>query len=155
MAPTSAGPSTPPANIQGDNDIFPADFLCHSIPDDPGSASAQASSLLWTSTSLASIVSPSELRQVVQLYFDYVYCLAPCLEPASLWQDLEARRDARPDQDEWTHMVLALVASTLVQIPTVFCPLSDERCADLVRDCWRRVRDFIALDVSQCSAYYG
>jgi hypothetical protein len=86
------------------------------------------------------------LYHIIDLFFDYVYCLTPCLHRPSFLADLYARREERPGEEEWTALVLVVVGATLVQIPRAFVPLNRREVKVLVERCNAAGRGFLAAD---------
>lgn len=80
------------------------------------------------------------LLLIINLFFDYVYPLTPCLHKPTFLRDLMSRREERPGQDEWVALVLATVMSTLVQVPRAFVPLSRREVRDLAAKCYKETR---------------
>jgi NAD-dependent dihydropyrimidine dehydrogenase PreA subunit len=72
-------------------------------------------------------------------------------------RDLHAKREERPGEEEWTAMVLSLVAATLVQLPRAFVPMPRSEVKALVQKCYRHVtvallRDYqdVSIDRREC-----
>lgn len=80
------------------------------------------------------------LHLIINLFFDYVYPLTPCLHKPTFLRDLMSRREERPGEDEWIALVLATVMSTLVQVPRAFVPLSRREVRDLAAKCYKETR---------------
>jgi hypothetical protein len=72
---------------------------------------------------LDAVIPRPVLIHIVDLYFDYVYCLIPCLHKPSFLHDLHSHREEQPGQDEWVALVFAVVEATLVQMPQSFVSL--------------------------------
>ena len=87
------------------------------------------------------------LHQVVNLYFDYVYALIPIIHRPTFMHDLHHNREERPGQDEWTCMTLALVASTLVQVPRSFVALPRREVKQLAEVCYKRGRAYLGMSI--------
>jgi hypothetical protein len=62
------------------------------------------------------------LDTVIDMYFDYVYCLVPFPHPPSFLADYHGRRDLRTDQEEWSAMVLAMASFTISLVPHQILP---------------------------------
>lgn len=77
---------------------------------------------------------------IINLFFDYIYPLTPCLHKPTFLQDLMSRREEQPGEEEWTALVLATVMSTLVQVPRAFVPLTRKEVRDLAARCHRETR---------------
>ncbi|EAL22187.1 hypothetical protein CNBC3250 [Cryptococcus deneoformans B-3501A] len=95
---------------------------------------------------LDSVLPRRLLYHIIDLYFDYIYCLIPCLHRPSFIHDLNTKREENPDQEEWVILVLAVVASTLVQLPRSFVDLPRNEVKDLVLRCHNRIKDYLARD---------
>lgn len=111
------------------------------------------------SNPLEAILPRGFLYHIVDLFFDYIYCLTPCLHRPSFMRDLHAKREERPGEEEWTAMVLSLVAATLVQLPRAFVPMPRSEVKALVQKCYRHVtmallRDYqdVSIDRRKCIA---
>ena len=85
------------------------------------------------------------LHQVINLYFDYVYALIPIIHRPTFMHDLHHNREERPGQEEWTCMTLAVVASTLVQVPRSFVSMPRREVRMLVETCYKRGRAYLSL----------
>lgn len=84
------------------------------------------------------------LMTIINLYFDYINALTPCLHKPSILRDLQARREERehPERDEWISLIMTTVALTLVQMPRAFVPLPRKEVGGLARRCYLRSRDY-------------
>ncbi len=80
------------------------------------------------------------LRLIINLFFDYVFALTPCLHKPTFFRDLLRRREEQPGEEEWTTLVLATVMSTLVQVPRAYVPLSRREVRDLAARCHQETR---------------
>lgn len=89
------------------------------------------------------------LYHVVDLYFDYIYALIPCLHKPSFMASLHDGREERPDEDEWIALVMAVVAGTLVQVPHAFLAIPKEEKKSLVERCYAVVKGFLAKDFTE------
>lgn len=58
-------------------------------------------------------ISRPMLSLVIDMFFDYVHCLVPFPRQSDFMADLHNRREDRPDQKDWSAMVLAMVAFTI------------------------------------------
>lgn len=95
------------------------------------------------------------LYHLIDLYFDYIYCLVPCLHRPSFTADLHRRREDRPGEEEWTAMVYMIVASTLIQLPRAFIPMPRRDVKMLAERLYGLGREYLARDfkeytVSRC-----
>ncbi|WVQ85310.1 hypothetical protein IAT38_007475 [Cryptococcus sp. DSM 104549] len=109
---------------------------------------------------LDAVIPRPLLYHVIDLYFDYVYCLIPCLHRPSFTHDLNTKREERPGQEEWVAMVLAVVASTLVQLPRSFVAMPRKDVREVVMRCHTKVREYLAMDfvdvtVTRCIILYN
>lgn len=86
------------------------------------------------------------LLHVVDLYFDYIYALIPAIHRPTFMRDLANHREDREGEEEWTHMVLILVAATLVQVPRAFVPLPRSEVKALAEHCYQLTREFQSKD---------
>ena len=98
---------------------------------------------------LEAILPRHQIDQFVHLFFDYIYCLTPCVHPPSIWRDLEARREERHGEEEWTHMILSLIASTLAQLPKAVSGMSSEQCVSIITQCWTSVTGYLRMDAEK------
>lgn len=102
------------------------------------------SSIHITATNpIEAILPRHQIYQFVQLFFDYIYPLTPCVHPPSIWRDLRARREEREGENEWTHMILSLVASTLAQLPKFVNKMPIEQCLSVIDTCWTSVTTYL------------
>lgn len=93
--------------------------------------------------SLDQVVSPTVVDQIIQLFFDYVYPLTPCLHRPTFLADLAARRDKT--DPIFFSLVLVVLASTLVQVPRVLVNLDKQEVEALARRCVRVARTKVAF----------
>jgi hypothetical protein len=91
------------------------------------------------------------LLHIVDLYFDYIYALVPAIHRPTFMRDLGNYREEREGEEEWTHMVLILVTSTLLQVPRAFVPLPRKEVRALAERCWHLVRLFLSKDYVEVS----
>ncbi|TYJ57579.1 hypothetical protein B9479_001661 [Cryptococcus floricola] len=98
---------------------------------------------------LDAVVPRPVLYHIINLYFDYVYCLIPCLHRPSFTHDLDTNREERPGEEEWVSLVLSVVASTLVQLPRSFISMRRKEVKELVLRCHQKVRSYLAQDFQQ------
>ncbi|KAJ9116939.1 hypothetical protein QFC22_004597 [Naganishia vaughanmartiniae] len=101
----------------------------------PSYASGQPSRQSLNSNPLEAIIPRPLLHLIINLFFDYVYPLTPCLHKPTFLADLARHREMEPGQGEWTALVLATVMSTLVQVPRAFVPLTRREVKDLAYRC--------------------
>ena len=83
------------------------------------------------------------LFQITDLFFDYIYGLVPYLHRPSYYQALEERREEQPNQEAFVTLVLAVVARTLVQLPSSLLPLPLSHVQPLAQVCFQHVKRFI------------
>lgn len=71
-------------------------------------------------------IAPREmLLQIIQLFFDFVYPLTPCVHRPSFMADLSSRREERDPL--FFALVMSTVASTLVQVPRNYLPIVERK----------------------------
>ena len=71
-------------------------------------------------------IAPREmLLQIIQLFFDFVYPLAPCIHRPSFMEDLSSFREERDPL--FFALVMSTVAATLVQVPRSYLPLVERK----------------------------
>lgn len=95
----------------------------------------------------------------IDLFFDYIYALIPCVHRPSFMADLHAGREERPGEEEWTALVLTIVASTLVQTPRAIVPLARNEVRQIVEKCAAVTRQYLGQDyreptTSRCEVYH-
>lgn len=91
---------------------------------------------------LDQVVSGNVIDNIINLFFDYVYPLTPCLHRPSFIANLTARRD-RTDPVFFA-LTLTVIASTLVQVPRSCVNLDKQEIESLVRRCVRVARAKVA-----------
>jgi hypothetical protein len=89
------------------------------------------------------------LLYIVDLYFDYIYALIPCLHKPSFMASLHDGREERPNEEEWIALVMAVVAGTLVQVPHAFVAIPKEEKKALTQRCYALVKDFLYKDFTE------
>lgn len=99
------------------------------------------------------------LYGIIDVYFDYVYCLIPCLHKPSFMRDLHSRREERPGGEEFVALVFAVVETTLMQMPRLIVGMPKEEARDLFVRANALVkryldREFTELTVTRCIIYY-
>ncbi|BEI92936.1 uncharacterized protein CcaverHIS019_0505640 [Cutaneotrichosporon cavernicola] len=99
------------------------------------------------------------LYGIIDVYFDYIYCLIPCVHKPSFMRDLDARREEQPDQEEFVALVFAIVETTLMQMPRLIVGMPKEDTLVLFEDANALVkqyldREFTNLTVTRCIIYY-
>ncbi|KAG8787118.1 hypothetical protein FRC15_009960 [Serendipita sp. 397] len=87
-------------------------------------------------------IAPREmLLQIIQLFFDFVYPLTPCVHRPSFMADLSSRREERDPL--FYALVMSTIASTLVQVPRSCLPIVERkqvrRLAQLCHEASRHV----------------
>lgn len=100
---------------------------------------------------LEAILPRHQIYKFVQLFFDYIYCLTPCVHPPSIWRDLRAKREEREGEEEWAHMILSLIASTLAQLPKALNEMPNEECLSTIATCWTAVTTYLHKDAEKCT----
>lgn len=94
------------------------------------------------------VLPRSVLYQIIEVYFDYVYCLIPALHKPTFMADLNARREERPGEEEWTILVLSVIETTLVTMPRSFVRLSKRDIKEVFGRAHSAVRNFIQQEFS-------
>lgn len=89
------------------------------------------------------VLPRSVLYSIIEVYFDYVYCLIPALHKPSFMADLHARREERPGEEEWTALVLSVIEATLVTMPRSFVRLSKRDIKELFQRAKSVVQNFL------------
>lgn len=97
------------------------------------------------------------LYHIVDLYFDYIYALIPCLHKPSFMASLHDGREERQGEEEWIALVMAVLAGTLVQVPHAFLAIPKEEKKSLVEKCYAVVKaflikEFTEVTVSRCES---
>jgi hypothetical protein len=122
------------------------------LPFSPSFASPQyPTNPAEPSNPLDRVIPRGLLQHVIDLYFDYIYALIPAIHRPTFMRDLNERREEQEGQEEWTHMVLILVCSTLLQVPRAFVPLPRREVKAIVEKCWDMTRRFMVKDWSEVS----
>lgn len=80
------------------------------------------------------------LYKLVDLHFEYVYPLTPLLHKPTFMRDLDSRREDRSGEEDWTALVLSMVAATIAYLPRPFIPIPHEEARCLVQRCYQHVR---------------
>ncbi|KAI1794807.1 fungal-specific transcription factor domain-containing protein [Ganoderma leucocontextum] len=70
---------------------------------------------------------------IIALFFDFVYPLTPCVHKPSFMADIHARREERDPL--FFALVMATVASTLVQVPRSYLPMERHAVRKLAQTC--------------------
>ena len=89
------------------------------------------------------------LLHIIDLYFDYIYCLIPCLHRPTFMQDLHSHREEDDNQEEWTALVFSVVAATLVQLPRAFVSMPRKKVKALVDRCYGLGREYLNRDFEE------
>ena len=92
------------------------------------------------------------LYHIVDLYFDYIYALIPCIHRPTFIKDLHDHREDQLGQDEFIALVMAVVANTLVQIPRAFVPLPRSEVKALVVKCNSVARVYLTRNFEEVNA---
>lgn len=101
------------------------------------------STISQTLNPIEAIIPRPLLMHLIELYFDYVYCLVPCLHKPSFMRDLHNHREERPGQQEWVALVFAVVEATLVQMPRSFVSLPKREIKILFSRSYSHVKSFL------------
>lgn len=91
---------------------------------------------------LDQVISGPVIDNIINLFFDYVYPLTPCLHRPTFIANLTARRDKT--DPVFFALVLTVIASTLVQVPRSLVNLDKSEVESLVRRCVRVARSKVA-----------
>ena len=79
-------------------------------------------------------VAPRDtIMLIINLFFDFVYPLTPCVHKPSFMADLHARREERDPL--FFALVMSTCASTLVQVPRSFLPMERHTVRKLAQIC--------------------
>jgi hypothetical protein len=73
-------------------------------------------------TSFEAIIPRPLLNTVIDMYFDYVYCIVPFPHPPTFLADYHGHREQTLNQHEWTAMVFAMVSFTISLVPQQILP---------------------------------
>ncbi|WRT64046.1 uncharacterized protein IL334_000974 [Kwoniella shivajii] len=95
---------------------------------------------------LEQVLPRQTIYQIIDLFFDYIYCLIPCLHRPTFTHDLNIKREERSGEDEWAALVLAIIGSTLAQLPRSFVQMSRKEVKSLILACHKKVREYLAKD---------
>lgn len=120
--------------------------------------STNATSTTSTPNPFEAIMSRPFLLQCIDMFFKHLYCLTPCVHRPSLLADLDARREQRPGEEEWTSLVLMLSAAVLAQVPWAFAPMSKSEIRKLVEKCYKAAKNWALEDhkeatLTRCESY--
>lgn len=79
-------------------------------------------------------VAPRDtIMLIIQLFFDFVYPLTPCVHKPSFMADLHSRREERDPL--FFALVMSTCASTLVQVPRSYLPMERPAVRKLAQIC--------------------
>ena len=95
------------------------------------------------------IFSRSLLSTVIDMYFDYVYCLVPFPHPPTFMIDYYGHREKRPLEDEWSAMVLAMAAFTISLVPHQILPGDKRSLRSLAVESCNLARNYLAKPFTQ------
>jgi hypothetical protein len=84
--------------------------------------------------------------RIFDVFFTYLYPLTPLPCRPAFMQDVASRREERAGEEEWTAMVLGVIAFTVVQVPCDKMGLDKAYARDLVERCTSAVGHFLAQD---------
>lgn len=99
------------------------------------------------------IMTRSELHDILDRFFGYLYALTPCIHRPFLIADLHARREERDGEEEWTAMVLMIVGSTLVQIPWMFPGMPRLKVRRMAEQCYETAKQGLLKDFEEASVW--
>lgn len=99
------------------------------------------------------------LYGILDVYFDYVYCLIPCLHKPTFMHDLDSRREEQPGEKEFVALVFAVVEVTLVQMPRLIVGMPKSEARELFHHAYAIVKqyldsEFTELSITRCIIYY-
>jgi len=89
------------------------------------------------------------LHHIIDLYFDNIYCLIPCLHRPTFIHDLHSSREEHAGDHEWTALVFSVVAVTLVQLPRAFVAMPRKEVKALVLRCYGLAREYLNRDFKE------
>ncbi|WVN85850.1 uncharacterized protein L203_101002 [Cryptococcus depauperatus CBS 7841] len=95
---------------------------------------------------LDSIVPRPLLYSIIDLYFDYIYCLVPCPHKPTFIHNLNKKREEESGQEEWAALVLAIVGITLLQLPKNLIDMPRGAAKNLALRCHEEIREYLAKD---------
>ncbi|KAI6042705.1 fungal-specific transcription factor domain-containing protein [Pisolithus marmoratus] len=87
---------------------------------------------------LEDIAPRNTIFLIVELFFDFVYPLTPCVHKPSFMADLHAHREERDPL--FFALVMSTVASTLVQVSRCYLPMERSTVKKLARTCFEASR---------------
>lgn len=90
-------------------------------------------SYYYRAHSLEDVAPRDTIMLIIALFFDFVYPLSPCVHKPSYMADLHARREERDPL--FFALVMSTVASTLVQLPRSYLPMSRLAVRKLAQTC--------------------
>ncbi|WVQ78291.1 hypothetical protein IAT38_000376 [Cryptococcus sp. DSM 104549] len=92
--------------------------------------------------SIDQVIPGPVIENVMNLFFDYVYPLTPCIHRPTFVADLTARRDRR--DPAFFALALCIVGSTLVQVPRSLINMDKHEVEELAMRCVKTARAKIA-----------
>jgi len=96
-----------------------------------------------------SVFTRSLLSTVIDMYFDYVYCLVPFPHPPTFMIDYYGHREQRPLEDEWGAMVFAMAAFTISLVPHQILPGDKRQLRSLAVESCDLARNYLAKPFTQ------
>lgn len=91
---------------------------------------------------LEEVASRDSISLIINLFFDFVFPLTPCIHKPSFMADLNSRREEHDPL--FFALVMSTVASTLVQVPRSYVPMERSAVRRLAQvrpsDSWLRVK---------------
>jgi hypothetical protein len=115
----------------------------------PNEYSPQTQLSLNSTNPFESVLPRDLLYTIIDLYFDYIYCLIPCVHKPTFMADIHMRREEREGEDEWIAMVFSILAATLAQIPRAFVPLPKSEVKTLMETCNSIARLYLGRDFAE------
>ena len=108
-------------------------------------------STIPTSQQFNDVLCRDIVHRTVRLYFDYVYPLIPVVHRPTLLSDIQRNREQDEGEEEWTNLVMSLVACTAAQVPHLLEDVPRQVVKHMVMKCYGKVRQFLGEDFEQCS----
>ena len=91
------------------------------------------------------------LYHIVDLFFEFIYPLVPCIHRPTFMRDLHAKREENPDEEEWIALVFSVVAITLGQLPRALVSKSRKEVKAMVLKCYGMARRYLIKDFEICT----
>ncbi|WWC91486.1 uncharacterized protein L201_006432 [Kwoniella dendrophila CBS 6074] len=152
---TSIPQTTVPIDVTWVPPILPPPLTTNQSVSTPSAGNMSLFSLLSNESSSPATspnnpldaVLPRSLRlEIISLFFRCVWPLLPVPHKPTFMADINNYREERAGQEEWTAMVFALLAFTLVQIPHHLVSITKNDIKDLVEKLSRKVKMYLMED---------